>query len=107
MSIGVCTCLATTDGLTKMPAPIMPPITIMVASNAPRRRAKEGSVEFNSLVQRNPASYARTLSETYPLRQIVDLDDAHTRAAILPGDNRRVGSRNQTSEHGGLERICR
>src|SRR5437588_8325485 len=50
---GVCTCRATTDGLTKMPAPMIPPITIMVASKGPSRRARDGSfsLEFNSSLQ--------------------------------------------------------
>src|SRR5215204_63782 len=39
MRNGVCTCCATTCGLTKMPDPMMPPITIIVASNGPSRRA--------------------------------------------------------------------
>src|SRR5215471_6635185 len=36
---GVCTRCATTYGFMKMPAPTMPPITSMVESNRPRRRA--------------------------------------------------------------------
>src|SRR5690348_6618437 len=40
ISAGVCTCRATTYGLMKMPAPMIPPITIIVASNKPSRRAR-------------------------------------------------------------------
>src|ERR1041385_4792045 len=36
---GVCTCRATTYGLMKIPDPMIPPMTIIVASNAPSRRA--------------------------------------------------------------------
>src|SRR5437667_1569573 len=39
MSAGVWTWRATTYGLMKMPEPMMPPMTSIVASNAPRRRA--------------------------------------------------------------------
>src|SRR5262249_7179578 len=35
---GVCTRCATSEGLAKIPAPTMPPITIIVASNNPSRR---------------------------------------------------------------------
>src|SRR6185369_9908616 len=42
MSAEECTCRATTYGLMKMPEPMMPPITIIVASNALRRRARVG-----------------------------------------------------------------
>ena len=41
MSAGVCTCRATTYGVTKMPLPTMPPMTIMVASKSVSRRASE------------------------------------------------------------------
>ncbi len=37
---------ATTDGFMKMPDPMMPPMTIMVASNRPRRRASAGAGWF-------------------------------------------------------------
>src|SRR6266849_1536281 len=40
ISAGVCTCRATTYGLMKIPAPTIPPMTIIVASNRPSRRAK-------------------------------------------------------------------
>src|SRR5580704_3793534 len=40
ISSDVCTCCATTYGLIKMPAPTMPPITIMVASNSPTWRSR-------------------------------------------------------------------
>ena len=39
----VCTCRATTYGFTNMLLPIMPPITIMVASKTPRLRARDGA----------------------------------------------------------------
>jgi hypothetical protein len=39
---GVVTWRATTDGFMKIPEPMMPPITIMVASKRPRRRASPG-----------------------------------------------------------------
>src|SRR5205823_11099475 len=39
MNSGVWTWRATTYGLMKMPDPMIPPITIIVASKAPRRRA--------------------------------------------------------------------
>src|SRR5664279_1279216 len=42
MRTGVCSCCATTYGLMKMPAPTMPPITIMVASNRPTCRSSPG-----------------------------------------------------------------
>ena len=42
ISAGVCSCCATTYGLMKMPAPTMPPITIMVASNRPTWRSSPG-----------------------------------------------------------------
>src|SRR6266542_4884334 len=40
---GVVTWRATTDGFMKIPDPIMPPITIIVASKRPRRRANPGA----------------------------------------------------------------
>src|SRR5713226_8690193 len=40
ISAGVCTCRATTYGLMKIPAPTIPPMTIIVASNSPNRRAR-------------------------------------------------------------------
>src|SRR5207248_2812896 len=43
MSAGVWTWRATTYGLMKMPEPMMPPMTSIVASNAPRRRASGAS----------------------------------------------------------------
>ena len=49
ISAGVCTDCATTYGLMKMPEPMMPPMTIMVASNAPRRRASVGVVTLTRL----------------------------------------------------------
>jgi hypothetical protein len=42
MSVGVCTCRATTYGFMKMPEPTMPPITTMTASNRPNWQAKRG-----------------------------------------------------------------
>src|ERR1700693_2988840 len=39
---GVCTCRATTEGLMKMPAPTIPPMTIMVAWKSPNWRASCG-----------------------------------------------------------------
>ena len=47
----MCTCRATTDGLTKIPAPMIPPMTIMVASKGPSRRASDGSEEDAGLVK--------------------------------------------------------
>src|SRR5438270_3773800 len=57
---GVCTCRATTDGLTKIPAPMIPPITIMVASKGPSRRARDGSfsLEFNPSLQQIVGRFA-------------------------------------------------
>ena len=40
ISRGVPTCRATSAGLTKMPEPMIPPMTSMVASNRPSRRAR-------------------------------------------------------------------
>src|SRR5712691_5958938 len=42
ISVGVCTCRATTEGLMKMPAPMIPPITTIVAWNSPNCRASLG-----------------------------------------------------------------
>ena len=41
--VGVETCRATSAGLTKMPEPMIPPMTSMVASNRPSRRTSFGS----------------------------------------------------------------
>ena len=57
----VCARAATTDGLTKMPVPMMPPITMSVASNALSSRAKRGwSVTFTG------GSFARLGNLYYP-----------------------------------------
>jgi hypothetical protein len=42
MRNGVCTWRATTAGFMKIPEPMMPPMTIIVASKRPRRRASAG-----------------------------------------------------------------
>src|SRR5437763_6011904 len=65
---GVWTNRATTDGLTKIPAPMMPPITIIVASNTPRRRAREGSLsveEVNLSVDAIDLQFASPGRETF------------------------------------------
>ena len=41
--VGLCTSLATSCGVTKMPAPITLPITSMVTSNSPSLRASSGA----------------------------------------------------------------
>ena len=58
MSSGVSTCRATSAGVTKMPEPMIPPMTSMVASNRPRRRASPRDSTRASLTERRsrPAS---------------------------------------------------
>ena len=46
MSHGSPALRATSAGVTKMPEPTMPPITISVASNRPMRRAKVDAMAF-------------------------------------------------------------
>src|SRR5947207_5698189 len=112
---------------------MIPPITIIVASNAPRRRAREGSlaaVEFNSPVDRIHALLARRCcsrgaqsprigrtrrlsgaatarEECLQSRQIVNLDQAHTYPAVLSRNDRSISSWNEAGRNRGFEGISR
>src|ERR1700704_1596699 len=90
-SIGVCTCRATTDGLTKIPAPMIPPMTIIVAPTGRSRRAKDGpdagSFEgFMANGYNRPIVKAEPRNEQ-PLGISIDLDEAYSRSTVLSGDN--------------------
>src|SRR5438105_1405385 len=106
ISIGVCTWRETTDGLTKMPAPMIPPITIIVASKRPSRRASDGSLagEFNSRVERIGA-----LETAAPalLRKVIDFHQSHSNPAVFSRNDSGIHSRQQTRRHGGLEPVRR
>src|SRR5260370_34435000 len=60
ISAGECTCIATTCGLMKMPDPMIPPITIIVASNGPRRRARVAMPHESSRILSGSVSRAET-----------------------------------------------
>jgi len=60
ISMGVCNCCATTYGLMKMPAPTMPPITIMVASNKPTCRSRPEGVSWGFELEEDAVNGRRT-----------------------------------------------
>ena len=65
MSGAVCTCRATTYGLMKMPDPMMPPMTIMVASKGPSRRARVAPT-LESMAMSKPKEDVRRLLDELP-----------------------------------------
>src|SRR6476659_2896624 len=96
---------------------MIPPITIIVASNTPRRRAREGSWlrEFNSRSRTNSRAVCKSsikspllgCGRASALRQVIHFHHANAGAAVLPSDDGSVISRQQTRGHGGLEWIGR
>ena len=79
---------ATTAGLRKMPDPIIPPITIMVASKGPMRRASAALPGRGATFASIPSSLSpvtgTTVANPSPGIVIEDLADYPRRPFLLP-----------------------
>src|SRR5205085_6997615 len=117
ISIGVCTWRETTDGLTKMPAPMIPPITIIVASKGAEPTRERwfvvGGTQFLSrtnwriLCKADFKERQSQIAAPALLRKVIDFHQSHSSPAVFSRNDGGIHSRQQTRRHGGLEPVRR